>query len=77
MPTLTIDVTAPHATRVAAAVGKLLNLMDTATPPAPRAATMAEVKAWVIDYIKGMTLAQERAVAADVAAVAVTPVDPT
>lgn len=50
MPTLSIDMTAQQATRVAAALGKDRGLTD--ANGAPRSATAAEVRAWVIDVLK-------------------------
>jgi hypothetical protein len=58
MPTLSIDVTAAQATRVAAALGKALGLVD--ANGAPRAATMAEAEAYVRDALRRVVLRQER-----------------
>ena len=77
MPTLTINLTAPQAARVATAYGKELGLVDDTDPenPIPRDADMDEVKAKVINQIKGVVFGQERT--ALVAAVAVDELEPT
>lgn len=48
MPSLTLNYSAAYGQRVARALGKAWNLMDTQDPPQPRAATAAEVKQFLI-----------------------------
>ena len=55
MPDLTISMTGPQATRVAAAIGDALRL--------DQPATMAEAKAYLIQKLKSLTLSYERRLA--------------
>lgn len=48
MPSITISYPAGDGQRFAAALGKVLQLVDNQTPPQPRNATAAECKAWLI-----------------------------
>ena len=72
MATLTITTTAPQDARLVVAYGRKLNLKDSATPPAPRNATAAEVKAEIIRMIKQDVLETEQAAARATAAAGVT-----
>ena len=68
MPDLTITFTVAQADRVATAVGqRYLNL--------GRDATLAEVKTWLIDFIRAGVINHEQAVQA--AAIVVAPLTPT
>lgn len=58
---ITITVTASESTRMAAAVGKAQNLVDSQTPPQPRAATMTEVKQFLIQRAKQLIIDVEGA----------------
>ena len=72
MPTITIDLTGPQATRVAAAYGNYLEL------GAP--ADMAQFKAHIIKEIQNTVLAYEHREAINAAVAAVVPpasIDPT
>lgn len=69
MATLTITTTGAQDARIVVAFGHKLGF--------PRNATAAEVKADVIEYIKGVVLADERRIAAEAAALAVNPIEPT
>lgn len=69
MPTLTIDITAPHAARLATAMGNKLGL--------PGDANMADAKADVIQYLKGIVRSYETQQAAKAATDAVGNIDPT
>lgn len=73
---VTVSVTAPQATRIAAALGELRGLKDGAG--APRSATMAEVKQSVADHLRGIVMQVERPKAekAAIDAVTVAPMDP-
>ena len=51
MPTLTLNYSAQYGQRVAAALGKAHNLVDTQDPPQPRSATAAEVKEFIIKRV--------------------------
>ena len=75
MPTLTLDFTAEHATRAAAAFGKAMGTVD--EDGIPRPANMAEVRAHVRMYIVGLTLAYERRAAAVAAEDGIGEIDPT
>ena len=55
MPDMTISMTGPQATRVAAAIGDALRL--------DQPATMAEAKAYLIQKLKSLTLSYERRMA--------------
>lgn len=63
MGTLTITTTAPQDARLVAAYGRKLALKDAQTPPQPRNATAAEVKAEIIRMIKQDVFEQEAAAA--------------
>ena len=68
MPDLTITFTVAQANRVAAAVGnRYLNL--------GRDATLAEVKTWLIDFIRAGVINHEQAVQA--ATIVIPPLTPT
>lgn len=69
MPTLTIEITGPHAQRIATAFG--------AKHGSGRDATMAEFKADVTQYIKGVVRSYETEQAARAAADAVEDIDPS
>lgn len=69
MATTTITTTAAHDARIVAALGKNLGL--------GRNATQAEVKAWLIDQLTNMVLAQEKADGRATADAGVTPISPT
>lgn len=73
MPSITITTTAPQAQRIAAALGGRYTLKDQSG--AVRSATDAEVKAWVIDQLRNLTLDWEREQA--VKAITISPLDPT
>ncbi len=76
MPTLTINTTAGQAQRVSVAYGRLLNLR-TPDKSAERDATAAEIKAAVINQIRGVVLEHERDVVMQAASDAVPGIDPT
>ncbi len=76
MPTLTINTTGAQAQRVSVAYGRLLNLR-TPDKSAERDATAAEVKAEIINQIRGVVLSHERDIAAQAASDAVPDIDPT
>lgn len=79
MPTISLDVDVSTAARVTAAFGKLRGLttpgtpavlaadgvtvVTPAVPPAPRSATLAEVKAEIRAYVAGVVQDQETAAA--------------
>lgn len=76
MPTITLDVDVPTSTRIRDAFGKLRGLttpgtpavlaadgVTVVTPAAPRPATLAEVKAEIRQYVKGVVQDQEQAAA--------------
>ena len=68
MPDLTITFTVAQANRVAAAVGnRYLNL--------GRDATLAEVKTWLVDFIRAGVINHEQAVQA--ATIVISPLNPT
>lgn len=69
MATLTINTTAPQDARIVVAFGDKLGF--------PRSATAGEVKADVIAYITNVVRNYEQRVAAEAAAAAVTPIDPS
>lgn len=73
MATITITVTAAQAARVTSALGKHSSLKD--ADGAPRDATAAEVKEWLVRQMRALVLQQERRVAE--ATVTVAPFDPT
>ena len=73
MPTLSLDFTAGQAQRLAVAFGKYLNLRD--VNGAPRDATVADVKAYLIEHCKSVVHRDEHAVAAG--AITETPFEPT
>ena len=55
---ITITLTAAQATRAAAACGKTLGLVD--GNQVPRSCTMAEAKAFLIDYLRHIVFDAER-----------------
>ncbi len=73
MPTLSITLTTDQATRAQAAIGKVLGLTNGGG--APRPATLAEAKAYVIDRLRALVLQQEKDT--QVRATPDTPFDPT
>lgn len=58
MPTLTIDVTTDQATRIATACGKAWGLKNAAGNP--RAATLTEIRKFLIDQMKGIVIGIEK-----------------
>ncbi|MEN9864393.1 MAG: hypothetical protein RLZZ601_2157 [Pseudomonadota bacterium] len=72
MGTLTITTTAAQDARLVAAYGRKLRLGYNETPPAPRNATAAEVKAEIIRMIK-QDVAENEMAAARIAAEAGVP----
>lgn len=74
MAQITIDFTAPQATRAAAALGSYLNLKD--AQGVARVATQAEVKDWLIKQLRGLVVSQERR-AAEAALASPVAFDPT
>jgi hypothetical protein len=75
VPTLTIDLPALAAQRVADAVGAALNLRDEAG--AERAATIAEVKEYLITFLRHEVRRQETAKAIKAAQAGVQEVEAT
>jgi hypothetical protein len=71
---MTITFTSTQATRVAADCGAAQGLVDTQTPPQPRACTMTEAKAWVINLLRLAVWQVERQQAQ--AAIVNAPMDP-
>ena len=69
MGTLTINTTSEQDARIRAAFGSQLNLQ--------RDATGAEIKAYVIEFVKSTVLGHERRAAAQIAADAVSEITPT
>jgi hypothetical protein len=67
MAILTITTTAPQDQRIAPAVGSILGL--------GRDATLPEVKAWVIQYVRGSVQDYERRI--DLSTFVPDPLDPT
>ncbi len=76
MPTLRINTTGAQAQRVSVAYGRMLNLR-TPDKSAERDASAAEVKAAVINQIRGVVREYERDIAAQAASDAVPDIDPT
>lgn len=70
MPSITINVTAGEATRFQAAVGKALGLVDSQTPPQPRAATAEEARQFLIGKAKELVVNVEGKTAIDAIVVA-------
>lgn len=63
MATFTITVTAAQALRIATAFGKVYGLVDNAVPPQPRAATAAEVQAFLLaNYVVPIVMQAESSV---------------
>ena len=62
MPTLSITVTTKQANKLRWAFGKQLNTQDNADPdnPVPRDATVGEVEAQIIQFLKGIYHNQDR-----------------
>ncbi len=73
MPTLTIDVTAPQAARMVAAIGAEMNLLD--ATGLPRSATQAEAKLFVVKVLRDIVMAHERRIAEK--AISIPGFDPT
>jgi len=61
MPTISFDVTIPQGQRIAAVLGKKMNLRD--VDGNPRDATTQEVRQWVITFVRSEVLNYERQVA--------------
>ena len=61
MPDFTLTLTAPQAQRVAVAFGRYWQLKD--AQGAPRNATAAEVKVFLVRQLRGVVREQERGVA--------------
>lgn len=70
MPTISITYPAGDGQRFAQALGKAQGLVDSQTPPQPRAATAAECKQWLIGRAQQLVIdieggeAQRAAIAA-------------
>ena len=87
MPTLSLDFTAPHATRASAAFGIVMGTMtdevldaetgEVITPSVPRPATMGEVRSHVRQYIVNVVKATESKAAQSAAAAGIDEIDPT
>ena len=77
MATLTITTTADQAQRIATAFGAELNLETIDNPPSPRDATEAEVKAYVVRFIKDIVLNQEHRAATEAAIAPITEIEPS
>lgn len=79
MPTFSITYTASAGQRFAAALGKAQSLVDNATPPQPRAATLEECRAFLIGRAKQLVVDVEGAEAEKAArdSVVIAPVDMT
>lgn len=75
MPTITIDTSAAHAARTSTAFGKLLDLRDSNDDP--RDATLAEIKAKVIDMIRETVLRYEHREAEQTARDSISSIAPT
>lgn len=58
MATVTIDLTAAQAQRIGAAFGKWQGLVD--GNGAPRSATVAEVRSFLVDRLREVVITQER-----------------
>ena len=58
MPSITITTDAENAARLASAIGLLLDLKDVNNMP--RSATLAEVKALIVNNLKAVVRQQER-----------------
>ena len=67
---VTVSLTAPQATRVAAALGEARGLKD--AQGAPRSATMAEVKTIIADHLRGFVMQAEKSALEEAAIKAVT-----
>ena len=77
MPSMTITTTAPQAARLATAMGATMRLVDDVTKQ-PRDATAAEIKAYVVQFLRDTVQHYERNLAVQAAAAAsVTAFDPT
>ena len=73
MATLTINTTSSQDARIVDAFGKYLSLVDGSGDP--RNATGSEVKAALINFLKGVVFDQERKTAHE--AVTIGPLDPS
>ena len=71
MPTFSITYAAGDGTRLAAALGKVHNLVDAQVPPQPRSATAEEVRQWLIGRAKQLIIDVEGTVLHKAAADAV------
>lgn len=69
MPTLTINITAPHAARLATALGNKLGL--------PGDANLADAKNEIVQHLRGIVRSYETQVAAVAATDAVQDINPT
>ena len=77
MANFTITTPAAQDARITAAFGKILNLVDNATPPQPRVATGAEVKQAILAWLRLSVLEREQADARETAQATVNPINPT
>ena len=59
MPSMTITTTAPQAARLAAAMGATMRLVDDVTKQ-PRDATAAEIKTYVVKFLRDTVQHYER-----------------
>lgn len=59
MPDLTISLTPAQASRVANALGTRLGLLTTELPPQPRAATLEEAHAFLLNFLKQVVKEEE------------------
>lgn len=73
MPTISVDLNAQQATRLAVAIGKIRSLTDSNGDPRP--ANMAEAKQEVIGYLRGLVSDSERHAA--IKAITDSPFEPT
>lgn len=75
MGQITIDTTAPADARLVDAFTDRLQPVDGGG--APRNATPADVKAWLINQMKAVVHSYETRLANEAASAAITPIDPT
>ena len=77
MANFTLDTPPAQDARILDAFGKRLNLFDGQDPPQPRAATGAEVKQQIIQFLKNAVQEQEQNAALKIARDSVTEIDVT
>jgi len=77
MANFTITTPAAQDARIVAAFGKILGTKDNATPPQPRNATGAEVKAAIVAWLKLSVFEREQADQRETAQATVTEITPT